>query len=88
VLDACAVERPAFRAFVSAARAAHRDNAFHNFWHVADVTHAASLLLREGGAAGQLRTEEALALLLAGAHRHKRMSTTAQKERAHTCGNA
>ncbi len=34
------MERAPFRAFVSAVRASHRDNAFHNFWRAADVTHA------------------------------------------------
>jgi hypothetical protein len=66
VLDSCGVERAPFRAFVSSVRAAHRDNAFHNWWHIADVTHATSLLLREARAGEALRPEEAFALLLAG----------------------
>ena len=39
--------------------------AFHNWWHVCDVTHAATVFLCEGGARRRLPAEECLALLLA-----------------------
>ena len=44
-----------------------RDNmaAFHNWWHVCDVTHAVSVLLCEGGARRLLPAEECFALMLA-----------------------
>ncbi len=77
------MERAPFRAFVAAVRAAHRDNAFHNWWHIADVTHATSLLLREARAGEALRPEEALALLLAGTR--GRIGTTQERGWAHEC---
>lgn len=67
VLDACAVNRPAFRALVAAVRAAHRLNSFHNFWRAAALVHALATLLCAGDAKALLNDEDALTLLLAGA---------------------
>ena len=42
----CGVARGALLSFVHVIAAHYRDNAYHNLWHAADVTHACYLLLR------------------------------------------
>ena len=61
------MDRPAFRAFVAAVRATHRDNSFHNFWRSSALVHAISCLLCAGEARALLAEEDMLTVLLAGA---------------------
>jgi len=59
------IKRSAINAFLRAVSAKYRKNAYHNWWHVCDVTHAAYMLLRQTRAGTLLEEQEKLALMLA-----------------------
>ena len=66
-LHRCSLEPAALPAFLHEAVSCHRDNAFHNSWHVTDVLHAVSVLLATapGALTTRLPPEDVLSLLLA-----------------------
>ena len=63
LLDRCNVDRVVFFSFIKAVGAHYRDNAYHNWWHAADVTHSCYLLVRSLD--GILNEVERFALLVA-----------------------